>query len=190
MAASATLLTRQSTSLDLANVSHGTSREISRLLLHAINCVDRDEAVTIDLVKKASILLRPEVVAGKTTRVPVSGLAPWQGHRLTRFVEERISYPISLEELATLVRLSTSYFTAAFKVHFGTTPHNYILSRRVEYAKHRMLTSNASLCEIALDCGFADQSHLSRVFRRATGTTPSAWRRYAARPAVPQFSAR
>jgi AraC-like DNA-binding protein len=52
----------------------------------------------------------------------------------------------------------------------------------VEYAKQRMLTTNAPLCEIALDCGLADQSHLSRVFRRVTGTTPSAWRRYFSRP--------
>jgi AraC-like DNA-binding protein len=45
-----------------------------------------------------------------------------------------------------------------------------------------MIESNAPLCEIALDCGLADQAHLCRVFRRMTGTTPSVWRRFAANP--------
>jgi len=58
------------------------------------------------------------------------------------------------------------------------SPHNYIVSRRVEYAKDRMANSNDSLSVIALDCGLSDQAHLSRIFRRAMGTTPSAWRRF------------
>nr|WP_246691032.1 helix-turn-helix transcriptional regulator [Neorhizobium alkalisoli] len=78
--------------------------------------------------------------------------------------------------------MSTSYFSTAFKVSFGMSPHNYILSRRIGHAKLRMIESDAPLCEIALDCGLADQAHLCRVFRRITGTTPSSWRRLAAHP--------
>jgi AraC family transcriptional regulator len=80
------------------------------------------------------------------------------------------------------VKLSTSYFSSAFKTSFGLSPHNYIVAQRVEFAKQLMLNTSAPLCEIALDCGLADQAHLSRVFRRLTGTTPSAWRRFVKQP--------
>lgn len=156
--------------------------EVTRLLLRAATCVERDEAIAIDLVKKASTLLGTTARAEgdeRATGRPVSGgLAPWQVKRLKTFIAENISASICLDDLARQVNLSTSYFSAAFKVSFGVSPHSYVVSRRVEYAKHRMLHSDAPLCEIALDCGLADQAHLSRVFRRMTGTTPSAWRRY------------
>jgi AraC-like DNA-binding protein len=107
------------------------------------------------------------------------GLAPWQVKRVRQHIDARISHAIPLDELAQQVRLSTSYFSTAFKVTFGISPHSYIVTRRVDHAKQRMMSTDAPLCEIALDCGLADQSHLSRVFRRVTGTTPSAWRRHA-----------
>ncbi|WJH41070.1 AraC family transcriptional regulator [Aliirhizobium terrae] len=115
------------------------------------------------------------------------GLAPWQVKKVKQHIGARIAYSIPLDELAQQVRLSTSYFSTAFKVTFGISPHSYIVVCRVEHAKHRMLNTEAPLCEIALDCGLADQSHLSRVFRRVTGTTPSAWRRNASRPEAIEF---
>lgn len=119
---------------------------------------------------------------GPEKQVTTGGLAPWQVKKVKQYIDDRISHGIPLDELAQQVRLSTSYFSAAFKTTFGVPPHNYVVSCRVEHAKQRMLSTNAPLCEIALDCGLADQSHLSRVFRRVTGTTPSAWRRYFSRP--------
>ncbi|SFB16544.1 AraC-type DNA-binding protein [Rhizobium sp. NFR07] len=110
------------------------------------------------------------------------GLAPWQVKKVKQYIGARISHGIPLDELAQQVRLSTSYFSTAFKATFGISPHSYIVACRVEHAKQRMLNTEAPLCEIALDCGLADQSHLSRVFRRVTGTTPSAWRRHAVQP--------
>jgi AraC-like DNA-binding protein len=56
----------------------------------------------------------------------------------------------------------------------------YIAARRVERAKRMMIISTESLTEIALNCGFADQSHLNRQFRRAVGVTPGQWRRSSA----------
>ncbi|MDP9857474.1 helix-turn-helix domain-containing protein [Agrobacterium tumefaciens] len=156
-----------------------TSSEVSRLVMHAITLIDSDETVAIDLMKKASTLLRPHPGSKDIRKRPATGgLAPWQENRVTKYIEENLSTAISLNELARLVRLSTSYFSAAFKVSFDMSPHNYIISRRVEHAKHRMANSTASLSEIALDCGLSDQAHLSRIFRRATGKTPSAWRRF------------
>lgn len=180
MPASSVILDHQHVSVNVGHLTVEASTEVSRLLMHAITCVDRDESGAIDLIRKASNLIRPNqiIVVEKGRRSATGGLAPWQVARVKKYIDESLSEPISLDDLAQLVRLSTSYFSAAFKVSFDVSPHNYIVSRRVEHAKHRMANSDASLSEIALDCGLSDQAHLSRIFRRATGTTPSAWRRF------------
>lgn len=181
----AAVFTQNASPITFKNVATETAEEVSSLLLCAIRCVEKDKTIAIALIKQASRLLKPfsiPVEPPERSRNSAGGLAPWQINRVKNYIEDRISHPIALDELAQVVKLSTSYFSAAFKVTFGTSPHNYVIERRVEFAKHRMLNSDAPLCEIALDCGLADQAHLSRIFRRVTGTTPSAWRRYMASP--------
>ncbi|MBZ7924168.1 AraC family transcriptional regulator [Ensifer adhaerens] len=156
------------------------SDEVSRLVIDAINRVELDETTAIDLIKKAAALLRSPVhsVQPRPERVERSGLAPWQINHLKQYIEQNLTMPMTRADLAQVVRLSTSYFSVAFRVSFGTSPHNFLMRRRVERAKQRLSETDAPLSEIALDCGLADQAHLSRVFRRATGTTPSRWRRF------------
>jgi AraC family transcriptional regulator len=104
-------------------------------------------------------------------------LAPWQLRRLTTHIDVNLSQCIRCEDLATLVRLSVSHFMRSFKASFGHTPHMFIMRRRFERAQGLMLTTEAPLGEIALECGLADQSHLSRIFQRFVGESPGAWRR-------------
>ncbi|AYD02512.1 AraC family transcriptional regulator [Neorhizobium sp. NCHU2750] len=154
------------------------ARQIHALDMSGSSCAEQVAAQT-----RRSAALR--IVAADMPEISdlpqgtTGGLAPWQVKKIRQHIEARIGHGIPLDELAQLVRLSTSYFSSAFKSTFGVSPHSYIVCCRVDHAKYRMLTSDAPLCEIALDCGLADQSHLSRVFRRVTGTTPSAWRRHA-----------
>ena len=105
------------------------------------------------------------------------GLAPWQIRKVTSYVETHLDQPIRNEELAALVRLNPSHFGRAFRNSFGEPPHEYVIRRRVERAQGLMLSTDASLSEIALNCGLADQSHLTRLFRRFAGESPRAWRR-------------
>ncbi len=152
--------------------------QVTGLLAHAMSLVQRDQEGALEFVRRASALAGQlgslERQAGASTR---GGLAPWQVERLKRHIENAYSDRINIDDLAQMTRLSSSYFSAAFRVSFGTSPHDYISRRRIDQVEHLMLTTDAPLCEIALDCGFADQSHLSRVFRRLKGTTPAAWRR-------------
>lgn len=104
-------------------------------------------------------------------------LAPWQIRRLTTHIESNLSSSLRCEDLAKLVRLSLSHFMRAFKATFGYTPHMFVMRRRFERAQGLMLTTYASLGEIALECGLADQSHLSRIFQRFARESPGAWRR-------------
>lgn len=107
----------------------------------------------------------------------VGGLAPWQARLVSRYIANNIQQPIRLDTLANIVQLSGSQFRRSFKVSFGHAPHAYILHQRVALAQEMMITGAGSLSEIALACGFADQSHFNRVFLRITRETPKAWRR-------------
>jgi AraC-like DNA-binding protein len=105
------------------------------------------------------------------------GLAPWQVRSVTTYIDANLNTSVSCEMLARLARLSVSHFARAFKCTFGDSPHVYLMRRRMERAQGLMLTSNASLAHIALECGFADQAHLSRLFLQFTGESPASWRR-------------
>jgi AraC family transcriptional regulator len=111
------------------------------------------------------------------------GLAPWQIRRLTTHIEANLDATIRIKDLATALKLSSSHFHRAFRKNFDDSPHRYVMRRRVERAQGMMLTTDASLTQIAVDCGLADQAHFNRLFRRFVGETPSAWRRARARAA-------
>lgn len=86
---------------------------------------------------------------------------------------------MSIAELASACGLSRGYFIHAFKSTTGVTPHQWMLSRRIEQAQELLRNSEQPLAEIALICGFADQSHFTRVFSRMSGASPGSWRRTA-----------
>jgi transcriptional regulator GlxA family with amidase domain len=110
------------------------------------------------------------------------GLAPWQVRRVLAHLEANLSTPIRNKDLAAIARLSTFHFNVAFRNSVGESPHAHIIRRRVERAQGLMLSTARSLSEIAAECGFADQAHLTRLFRRIVGESPAAWRRVRAHP--------
>jgi AraC family transcriptional regulator len=105
------------------------------------------------------------------------GLAPWQQRKIERYLGEHLEGPVHVGTLAAELPLSVSHFCRAFKESFGETPHAHIMRLRFERAQALMLTTAEPLSQIALACGLADQAHLSKLFRRHVGDTPSRWRR-------------
>lgn len=105
------------------------------------------------------------------------GLARWQLQRVRAEIDAHLSESISNRQLAECARLSQFHFARAFRQSTGISPQRYVIRRRIERAVHLMLSTDAKLCEIAADSGFADQSHLSRRFAEAFGAAPRAWRR-------------
>ncbi len=89
----------------------------------------------------------------------------------------RADHGASIADIARECNLSRSWFIRAFARSTGRTPHQWLLEQRTEQARGLIETTRMTLAEIALTCGFADQSHLSRVFARTLGVTPGAWRR-------------
>ncbi len=105
------------------------------------------------------------------------GLAPWQERRAKEILIENLAGDVKLADLAGACRLSPSHFSQAFRRTVGCPPHKWLLKQRVERAKQLMVDTRQSLSEIALETGFADQSHLTRVFSQHLGESPAAWRR-------------
>ena len=141
---------------------------------------DADREVAKALLIRAASLLRVEIDRQAIDTDPqnkTGGLAAWQVRRLNVFIEARLDQPIRLKELSAISKLSTAYFSRAFKLTFRETPHAYIVRRRLERAEMLMLTTELLLSDIAARCGFADQAHLCRLFRQQYAKSPAAWRR-------------
>jgi len=132
---------------------------------------EKAHALALRLV---TLLTPPAEIASASAR---GGLAPWQKRKVDRYLSEHLGRPLYIKEIASQVSLSVSHFCRAFRESYGTTPHTHINGLRLELAQRLMLTTEAPLSQIALACGMADQSHLSRLFRRGVGETPAAWLR-------------
>lgn len=137
--------------------------------------IDRAEAIlrSIDLETSAPA----HAVHVPLTRPRRGGLAPWQARRVHDFIEDNLPGGISCHELAGLVGLSSHHFSRAFRVSFNESPHAYVTKERIRRSCALMLASAVSLGQIAADCGFNDQAHFNRVFRKHCGASPGDWRR-------------
>lgn len=110
------------------------------------------------------------------------GLAPWQVRMVLAHIEANLGTSLRNKDLAALAHLSPFHFNVAFRNSVGSSPHEYLIRRRMERAQGLMLSTDKALSEIAGECGLADQPHLTRLFRRFVGETPAAWRRARANP--------
>ncbi len=87
------------------------------------------------------------------------------------FIDKDKLFELTLEEIAKNFHIGTFHLIRLFKKAFGMTPHQYILSQRLNHAKELLLQGD-SIAEVALDCGFSDQSHLYKYFKEVFGISP------------------
>jgi transcriptional regulator GlxA family with amidase domain len=106
-----------------------------------------------------------------------AGLAQWQIRRLKIFIDQEMANTITVGDLADLVRLSPHHFCRVFRASLNDSPHNYIVRRRIERARNLLQTTGLPLGQIAVDCGFSDQAHFNKQFRKVMRQSPGAWRR-------------
>ena len=104
-------------------------------------------------------------------------LSERQWARLDELIACELASDLSLTALADTLGLSKPHFIRLFRNTTGTSPHRYVVQKRIERARELIRASNAPLADIALDVGFASQSHLHRIFQRTYGVTPGDARR-------------
>lgn len=105
------------------------------------------------------------------TSLPTPALAQTQLTLVKQFLDDFPGENVSLEALATLAGLSPYYLIKQFQRVFGLPPHAYQIQCRIRLAKQK-IKLGCKLLDVALECGFHDQSHLNRHFKRAMGVTP------------------
>lgn len=96
--------------------------------------------------------------------------------QILSYIHSNLENELKIQALAEVVGLSTTYFCKLFKRSVGVSPYQYILSQRIELARRLLESSRMSLFDVGCQCGFCDQSHFIRQFRRFMGTTPKAYR--------------
>jgi len=125
-------------------------------------------------------------LAAQTTRLccdptatafePSNGLSRERLQRVRDYIEGNLDEPLTLNAIAEVACLSSYHFSRSFKQAMGVGLHHYVTQRRIERAKTLLRRSNRPLAWIAHEVGFADQSHLTAVFRREIGVTPGHFR--------------
>ncbi|MBN9220636.1 MAG: helix-turn-helix transcriptional regulator [Mesorhizobium sp.] len=113
---------------------------------------------------------------GRTPAKIVGGLAPWQMQQAREMMLANLGGDVAIADIAHACGLSVSYFARAFRQSMGVPPYKWLMSERIRKAKTLLGQSRLGISEVALACGFVDQSHLTRVFRATVGQTPHRWR--------------
>jgi AraC family transcriptional regulator len=103
------------------------------------------------------------------------GLAPWQERRAKEILRANLR-GMPLKEVARACDLSVSYFSHAFRRTLGVAPHNWLIEQRIVLSKEKLRDDQLSLTDVTAECGFSDQSHLTRHFKRIVGVSPGTWR--------------
>jgi len=149
-------------------------------LVGALEDALRDHPGNMRLMAHIALAMRAllSAAAPRANGVPSQPrLSEWQLRRALSIMEVRFGEALRIPEVAAACALSQGYFARAFLVSTGKTPYRWLLERRVRAAQQLLSTTQMSLTEVGLACGFAEQSHFTRNFRNAVGVPPGIWRR-------------
>jgi transcriptional regulator GlxA family with amidase domain len=97
--------------------------------------------------------------------------------RARDIVDSRYTEPLDLEALASAALVSPRHFSREFRRTFGETPYQYLLTRRLERARHFLRTTDLQVAEVCLAVGFNSVGSFTTTFRRHVGVSPTAYRR-------------
>jgi AraC family transcriptional regulator len=117
------------------------------------------------------------LIALSRDSAPATRHAPAWLARVRGRLDDSPAAPVSLAELARIGGVHPAHLATTFRRCVGTSVGEYVRALRIEHARRALRTTDRSIADVALDCGFSDQSHLSRIFRKATGMAPARYRR-------------
>jgi AraC-like DNA-binding protein len=152
-------------------------RELSPLVAEACAGISGAKDVAWD---ELSVRLAAATIQAADDVTPRATPAPAAVRRvaaIVRAIERRPDEDLSLARMARAARLSPYHFLRTFEQVAGTTPHQFVMRTRLREAARRLATEDARVIDVALGCGFGDQSRFTHAFRAEFGTSPTAYRR-------------
>jgi AraC family transcriptional regulator len=168
----------------------GTPYLEDRRIVSLVEAVEAEQAsgfpsgrVFLDSVATAlaAALMQTRGILRRPLKPSTAALSSFQLRRITERIHEHIDQDLSVADLAEAAGLSTAYFSEAFRKATGCPPHQFLLRARVERAKELLRTSDKTIIEVALACGFQSSQQLAKVFQRLLKATPTNYRREFAR---------
>jgi AraC family transcriptional regulator len=124
----------------------------------------------------AARLIRAHSTGSAVERAPL-GLGRAQLGKAIDFMHANLEDSINLSAIAGATGLSPSHFARQFRASTGIAPHQYLMRLRIERAQRLLTETDTPIVDVAFTCGFANQEHMTRIFKRGRGTTPAAYRR-------------
>ncbi|WP_119387960.1 helix-turn-helix domain-containing protein [Taklimakanibacter lacteus] len=129
-------------------------------------------AAAAHLLRRYSSLGHPQTQPANLRRLGSQHISRAQEMIRSRF-EERLT----LKDLSAGTGVTADHFLRLFKLEAGVTPYQFLIRCRIDHARRLLAQADESIAVIAQQCGFSDQAHLTKAFRRLTGTTPAAFRK-------------
>lgn len=147
----------------------------------ALETCDEATPLYVDFLSQAiaaHLVRRYSGARFRSPRLPGLGdaLAPAVAQAID-FMRANLDQPLRLDDIAQAVNRSVNHLAREFRAGTGLPPHQFLINLRVERARELLESSRMSVAEIAYECGFSHQEHMTRQFRKHCGTTPAAYRR-------------
>jgi AraC family transcriptional regulator len=121
----------------------------------------------------AARLVALQARGGAVPPAKARALPAWRLRRVVDYIDAHLDQDLTLAELAAVAAFSPSHFKALFRQATGVPVHRFVLERRIERARVRLLEGRLSVTDVALETGFAHPSHMARWMRRLLGVSPS-----------------
>lgn len=121
-------------------------------------------------------LIRGYISPSKYNEQALCSLTQPQRQRLQEFIDCNLASPLSIKDMASVVDLSPSYFVRIFGASYGVSPHKFLQARRLRKAEKLLSNDHIPLKAVAIECGFSDQSHMTRLFKEKLSLTPKQYR--------------
>jgi AraC family transcriptional regulator len=152
--------------------------QLALALLRAMRDGERGADLYVDhLAQTMAVQVLRGHCSGIGAQAPATAMLVSKFTRVLDYIDAAMDGELSLDAMAEVAGMNPFYFARAFRRRFGESPHRFVLQRRIERAKRLLSETETPLVEVALNCGFASQSHFASVFHRHVGVTPSKFRK-------------